>query len=331
VRGFTVPHLRIHFTEADLGRIRLAPRIDHMWEIVGAVQLLQHRGGGLYFDGWRKQVRRRVHADPRLRQLLHLLVHVSPHATYFPDFLTPTGEYDELGDALDAVVSVPKAQLSAEMALLRDVPASLRAVAEGRAPALRMLRTAFDEFHRATVLPRLPVAKAALRADLARRTRSYMHDGVEAMLIGVVPGAIWNSLVLTLPYAVDRDLFLVGRGLRLVPSYFTLLNPVALADEELPPTLVFPIDPATRLLAEQSRPGDHLGALVGTTRAAILRLVMDGCSTRELIRRVGVAPATVTHHTTILRKAGVIATARDGSVASHHLTPLGLHLLSSAE
>lgn len=47
-----MPYLRIHFTETALGRTRLAPRIDHLWEIVSAVQLPQHREGGLCFDGW---------------------------------------------------------------------------------------------------------------------------------------------------------------------------------------------------------------------------------------------------------------------------------------
>lgn len=323
-----MPYLHVHFTEADLGRTRLAPRIDHLWETVSAVQLLQHRRGGLCFDGWRREVRRQVLADSRLRELLHTLVHIAPHAEYFPDFLTPAGEYDDLGDGLDAVVSVPKARLRAEMASLGNIPAPLRAIAEGGAPALRGLRAALGEFHQATIQPRLDVVEAALRADLAQRMHLYLHEGVEAMLTGVAPGAVWDPPVLRLPYAVDRDLFLAGRGLRLVPSYFCLLHPVTLADPALSPTLVVPIDPATRLLTGERRPGDHLGALVGTTRAAILRLVMDGCSTRELIRCVGVAPATVTHHTAILREAGMIATRRDGAVASHHITPLGLHLLA---
>jgi hypothetical protein len=129
-----MPHLKIHFTGADLGRTRLAPRIDHMWEIVSAVHLLQHREGGLCFDGWRREVRQQALADPRLRGLVDTLVHIAPHAEYFPDFLTPAGEYDNLGDALDAVVSMPKTRLRAEMTLLGDVPASLRAVADGGLP-----------------------------------------------------------------------------------------------------------------------------------------------------------------------------------------------------
>lgn len=322
-----MPYLKIHFTEADLGRVRLASRIDHMWEIVSSVQLLQHREGGLCFDGWRRQVRQEAHGEPRLQRILHVLPRIARHAEYFPDFLTPPGEYDDLGDALDAVVSVPKARLREEMALLGDRSMLLRAIADGEAPALHGLRAALGGFYRAAVQPRLPVVEAALHADLARRMHTYLHDGVEAVLTGIAPGVVWEPPVLRVPYVVDSYLPLAGRGLRLVPSYFSLQRPVALANPELPPTLTFPIAPATRLLAEERHAGDHLGALVGNTRAAILRLVLAGCSTRELIRRTGVAPATVTHHTAILRDAGMIATRRDGAVASHHITPLGLQVL----
>lgn len=324
-------YLHIHFTPADLGRTRLALRMDHMWEIVSAAHLLQHREGGLYFGAWRRRVHQQAHADPRIRELLYRLVHIAPYANYFPDFLTPPEEYDDLNDALHAVVSVPKGRLRAEMALLGDLPAPLRAVREGGVAALRGLHAAFSEFQHTIIGPELDSVEAALRTDLARRIHTYLHDGVEAMLAGVCPHATWNPPVLTLPYPINRDLALAGRGLRLVPSYFTLQRPVALADPSLPPTLVFPIDPATRLPVAERNPGDRLGALVGSTRAAILGLVMNGCSTRDLIRRVGVAPSTITHHTTVLREAGMIITHRDGGLATHHITPLGIQLLSMTD
>lgn len=302
--------------------------MDHMWEIVNAVQLLQHRGGGLYFDGWRQRVRERAHADPHLRRLLPTLVQLAPHATYFPDLLTPVGEFDDLSAALDAVVSVPKPRLRIEIKRMSTPTASLRGIAAGELDALHGLRDAFKTFYQAAVVPELDSADAARRTDLSRRMHTLVHDGVDALLEDVCPDGLWAPPMLTLPYPVDQDLFLAGRGLRLVPTFFCLRHPVTLADPQLTPTLVFPIDPATRLLAAERRRGDHLSALLGTTRAAILRLVLEGCNSRDLIRRTGVAPATITHHTTILRNAGMITTHRDGTMATHHVTPLGIELLS---
>ncbi len=48
--------------------------------------------------------------------------------------------------------------------------------------------------------------------------------------------------MLEVSYAVDRDLHLEGRGLRLVPSYLCRGTPTAFADPALPPTIVYPVD-----------------------------------------------------------------------------------------
>ncbi|MET8760646.1 helix-turn-helix domain-containing protein [Lentzea sp. NPDC004782] len=44
---------------------------------------------------------------------------------------------------------------------------------------------------------------------------------------------------------------------------------------------------------------------------------------------VGVAPATVSHHTAVLREAGLITTERDENFARHLITPLGLRVLAA--
>ncbi|RVX41362.1 hypothetical protein EDD27_3884 [Nonomuraea polychroma] len=45
------------FTPEDLGRVRIAPRPDPMWEMVLSLHLLQARGGGTAMAAWRRQVR----------------------------------------------------------------------------------------------------------------------------------------------------------------------------------------------------------------------------------------------------------------------------------
>jgi DNA-binding transcriptional ArsR family regulator len=70
-------------------------------------------------------------------------------------------------------------------------------------------------------------------------------------------------------------------------------------------------------------------ALLGATRATILRSVLDGNTTTGLASLTGVAPATISHHTGVLRNAGLIATNRDGNCARHCITPLGLRVLTA--
>lgn len=52
-----------------------------------------------------------------------------------------------------------------------------------------------------------------------------------------------------------------------------------------------------------------------------------GCATSELARRLDVAPATATHHTAILREAGLITSHRTGGHVHHQLGALGAALL----
>ncbi|MGW1712875.1 ArsR/SmtB family transcription factor [Streptomyces sp. NPDC002156] len=54
-----------------------------------------------------------------------------------------------------------------------------------------------------------------------------------------------------------------------------------------------------------------------------------GITTTDLAQRTGISPATVSHHTTVLRDAGLITTHRNGTNAHHLPTPLGAQLVNS--
>ncbi len=76
--------------------------------------------------------------------------------------------------------------------------------------------------------------------------------------------------------------------------------------------------------------GDPAGALLGRTRAAVLRLTAREHTTTELASELGVSAATVSGHTKTLRDAGLIVTTRAGKAVLHSLTPLGGRLLEGA-
>ncbi|MDS0139415.1 MULTISPECIES: winged helix-turn-helix domain-containing protein [unclassified Amycolatopsis] len=325
--------LRIHFTDSDIARTRLKLEIDLMWEIVGSVQVLQHADGGLSFDSWRRRVCGGMSRDRDLRAAVSTLVTVAPHAAYFPDFLTPAVDVCDIGESVDAVLSTPAGRLGAEIRRLRPTgsPAArwLGDLGRGKPAALRHLRCAVRLYFEALVEPYLQVIDHGLRTECAGWIQRYLRAGPEGLLGRLGPGANWQRPVLTVDYPVDRDLHLDGRGLLLIPGYFCLYHPVALADPLLRPVLVVPLRTESRLLAGACG-GDHVSALLGTTRATILRSVVDGSTTTTLARRIGVTPATVSHHTTVLRDAGLITTDRHENFATHCITPLGLEVLTSA-
>jgi hypothetical protein len=110
-----VPQLRIHFTDADVARTRLKLEMDLMWEVVSSVQVLQHADDRLSFDPWRRQVRKSIGRDGRLRAAVQSLMVVAPHAAYFPDFLTPTLDTADIGLSADAILSAPARRVYAEV------------------------------------------------------------------------------------------------------------------------------------------------------------------------------------------------------------------------
>jgi len=328
-----MPQLRIHFTDQDIARTRLRLKPDLMWEIVSSAQILQHKDDDLSFGAWRRHVRELALHDPDLRTALHAVVTVAPHAAYFPDLLTPPEDLCGIDECVDAVLSTEPDRLRAEIDLIR--PASgpeaswLNDLARGRPAALRRLRDALRVYFGSVIAPYLPTIEDGLCSAVTPLIQRYLHSGPEGLLAALGPATRWDPPVLSIGYPLDRDLHLDGRGLVLIPCYFVLHHPVALADPQLPPALVFPIGTESRLLAAGRADGDHLTALLGSTRASILRSVVGGSTTTRLAKLVGVAPATVSHHTGVLREAGLIATEREENFAHHLITPLGLRVLAA--
>jgi len=327
--------MRIHFTDADIARTRLKLEIDLMWEIVSSVQILQHTDGGLFFDPWRRQVRECVRRNGDMRTAIHTLTTVAPNTAYFPDFLTPTFDLPDIRTAVDTVLTTPPCRVREEIGQLQPTcgPAArwLDELARGKSTAVRQLGQALYGYFKSLIEPQLQVIDCGLRTECAGGVQRYLRTGPEGLLQWLGPGTSWESPVLTVDYPLDRDLRLDGRGLLLIPSYFSLYHPVAMADPRLRQVLVFPIRPESRLLAGGNGGGDRVSALLGITRATILRSVTAGSTTTGLARKVGVAPATVSHHTGVLRDAGLLTTNRHENCATHLITPLGLDVLKSGD
>jgi DNA-binding transcriptional ArsR family regulator len=325
--------MRIHFTDADIARTRLKLEIDPLWEIVNSVQALQHVEGGLSIAPWRRRVRERLCQDGDLRAAVHTLTTVAPHSIYFPDFLTPTPDVSDIDTGVETVLSTTPRRLREEIGQLQPTGSSaamwLEELAHGKSAALRHLRLAFQVYFKSVIEPHLPTIEDGLRTECSGRAQQYLRTGPEGLLRGLSGSTSWEPPVLAVDYPVDRDLHLDGCGLVLIPSYFCLLHPVALADPLLQPqVLVLPDagrNAATGRWPRWRRPR----ALLGATRASILRSVIDGKTTTELARLTDVAPATISHHTSVLRDAGLITTTRHENFATHLVTPLGLQVLTS--
>ncbi|MEV4679982.1 ArsR/SmtB family transcription factor [Streptomyces kurssanovii] len=327
--------LRIHFTDADLARTRLADAPDPLWEIAASLHRFQSSRGRWAFADWFGTARRELREQGIGGGIRTQLLPLYSKGVYFPDFLTPIQSAEGLESGLAAILDTHPRRMAEEIGRLSRSAAVPRWAADipganGRQDLVRMLRT----YHDAVIAPHWERMQARIEAERATRFRAMMTGGVEGMLAGLGPTMRWESPVLYVKYpAEDRDLHLNGRGLRLVPSYFSWGAPVSFADPDLQPVLSYPVlqePPVASLAAGDGPPGKALTALLGHARAAVLRTVASGATTGEIARAIGVSASSASRHATVLRDAGLITSSRNGASVLHTLTPVGASLLGAA-
>lgn len=323
--------LRIHFSEVDLARVRVAAEPDPMWEVLSTLHRLQSRGGRRQFAAWRRTVCADLNTAGLSRPVRGVLFALYPLGPYLPDFLTPPEGEGGVTAALDGILRLPRQDVLAQVRLLDGIsPVPSWALRLGQGPERRELTELIRRYHEVAVVPYGEEMAGELVAHRGLLARALLTGGVEALLASLGPRFRWRRPVLEVDYRTDRDLHLRGRGIRIVPTYFSWGTPVALADAGLPPVLSYPLSPPP--VPEEALPAERvpLGALLGGTRARVLRCVADGLTTGELARAVGVSLSGASRHTTVLRDAGLTTSRQVGPTVLHTLTPLGAALLGQA-
>ena len=324
---------RIHFSEADLARTQVSPTLGPLAETVLALALLRcSRQPRTMLSEWRGQVR----VTPRMRPLTALI----PPDCNGVDLPTLVGETATIEQGVQALLDVPREHLLVEMEWIdrrHRLPPLAWAMAEagGRPELAEATQVAYQEL----IQPFWPRIRASLHAEQAARRRTLAAEGPGALLASLQGPLIrWRPPVLEILRPGQVEMELGGRGIALVPSVFVGRAPSLHEnpnDEDEMPRLVLPAEGAGRArlwAASRGRAGSRgsaLAALVGRNRAAVLQSIADGCTTTELARRVGISLAAASQHASVLRRAGLIATRRQGSAVLHVLTPLGAELLQA--
>lgn len=319
--------LRIHFQSQDLARTTVAPSADVLWEILLGLHALQERNVEVALDGWRRRTR------PLIPASLRPLLEIAPPRGYSADFITPTRGTDDLGEGIDKILATTRDQLThdfTELAQQSRKPFLARSL-DGRS-AVRRVAHDVERFFRLALAPYWRQISRDIEAERTRLTQTLADHGVERLLGTLHPYARWDHPVLLVDHYVDQDVHLDGRGIVLVPSFFCRHHPITLRDPELPPLLVFPVSRRTWLGKRETDRSDRtkpLEGLLGRTRTTVLKTSVTGCSTTDIARTAGISPASVSHHTKVLREAGLITTRREGYSVCHEVTELGLTLLDS--
>ncbi|MBT2449242.1 winged helix-turn-helix transcriptional regulator [Streptomyces sp. ISL-43] len=328
--------LRIHFTAEDLARTRVAATIGAAAETMYSLRLLRDcAAAALPFRPWHTTVRGRLGA--KARPFASLLAVDGPDI----DLTVLMGDTPSVEEGIDNLLRASPARLRTELEHIAFHPSQLswaRNLADGDLEARRDFAAGLAACNEAIVAPYWNRARSHMEGVRANFARTLLDGGIERLLEGMcVPLVRWRAPVLEVRYHRHVEVHLGGRGLVIAPTVFLWRDPALLwdsQDDTAAPTLAIPTigdAQAGAALWGADQAADHsLGALLGRTRAAALKVATEGCSTTELARRLNVSIAAASEHATVLRNANLITTSRRGKSVVHTVTRLGTELLGSA-
>jgi DNA-binding transcriptional ArsR family regulator len=323
---------RFNFTAGDVARTRFSPAAAPVVETMLIMAELRGQAAGSRrrVDRWLREARAAFPVTAR--PLLDLLRPCMP----WPNFLDSFAP--DLKEGLEEVRATPRAVLRSQLSHdWQDRPGRpptwVRELADGDRESVEVVVRALHDLHRALVEPRWDNALVAFHAELARRIPVLAAGGHEEVFGTLHPRLRWreNGLDRT---GFDGEWNLNGLGMVLMPSAFWTGGPLfSFSDDgRRPHVLIYAAHPhghssAHDLLMADPADADSLAALLGPTRAGVLRALAEPRGTTELAGVVGISPASASEHAKVLRDANLIETSRQGRAVRHSLTALGRTIL----
>ncbi|MDT0158341.1 DUF5937 family protein [Microbacterium sp. ARD32] len=330
--GLDHPDHRVDFllSPGDIQAVRFGLSPGH--ELAHAVRILRRPQQHPLQWGWLRQVRDRVPPEP-----LALPAQVISVDGYMPDFLTADARWDmtpadELAALREAAVSDVRLDLG--KMVIRSSGARQAALIRMQADPRRarmLIAEAWERVWDAVLAPVWPQPERLVRADIAVRGRTITTDGLSAMAGALHSTVQWSDgAVRVRVRRHSEDVDCRGSGLVLVPSVMSSWGCMVITKPSAQPTLFYPARGVTAAWARDATElADALGALLEPVRAGILLRAHIARTTSEVAGDAGIAASTASHHLTVLRDAGLIASSRQGNRMLHLRTPLAEALVGA--
>jgi DNA-binding transcriptional ArsR family regulator len=320
--------LTLDFSADDLARTRFA--CSPLWEMVESLRMRQDRASAVVHAPFIQTSAQRL-AGFDISELLLLV----PPQGYIPDFLTPPPDeaLPSIETELARLRATPVERVSADVARRfagSAVPACARDYLERPARALDRLAGLLEEYWHRALEPEWPRVRALLEREVAERARQQALHGTGSLLGDLHPAIRWRSGTLRVRGRRPGRIDLGGRGLTVIPNVFVWPIACSMVADPWQPAIVYPPRGVGSLWAPDD--GDAraaLDALLGRTRAAVLRGLAVPCSTTELARRMGRPASAVSQHVTVMHEAGLLVRERAGRSVLYRVSSIGEALLAS--
>jgi DNA-binding transcriptional ArsR family regulator len=267
---------------------------------------------------------------------LELLLSVVPPGPYIPSFLVPPGPVADpsLEDQLSALTHLSADDLREHLQeLWGDRPMPRRVVqllAEGPRAA-SVLVEALWGYWDAAIRPFWPRMCAVLEDDVSYRMAGLVEGGYFALLKDLHPEitVVANQMRVNKPHFSDS--VPEAQEMTLTPSVFAWPDLVLEDGGDGRLGLTYAARGIARVWergrTSTTQEAEGLGALIGRTRAAILRSTTVPMSTTHIARELGQSMATVSEHLIILRDAGLVTSRRSGRSVLYRQTPLAEYII----
>jgi Helix-turn-helix domain len=314
--------IELAFDLVDAARIRFAvsPLAETIWSTVA----------------YRKPNQRWLHRSWRDRaanQLgdtdIGLLLAMTSGRTYLPDFLTPVPDSPRptLDQELAKLATTNPRDAAAQIRLIHpndQPPPQLQAFADDPTAGLHRLTTQLNRYFHTALAPDWPRIRSLAEADIAHRSSLAAAHGSLALLTDLHPQLSWADGRLTLHLGTMPFEQLDDQPMILIPCAFAWPNVHTAHTINAGWLVSYPPRGVGQLWQDSPRlPPNHLAALLGPTRAAILTILDQPLTPTDVANQLNLAPSTASHHLTILRTSGLAIHTREQRSVRYLRTTLG--------
>ena len=308
----------------DLTAIRFGISPGH--ELCHAVRALLRPDAYPLQWGWMRATRGAIPRDDFA--VLALLIRDDG---YFPDFLTTTPTWELTPEAeAERLRHIDDERFGTDMGKVLVRTDALRRAAvqhmlDQPDRARAMIAEAWLSVWNAAIAPVWTQLERLLRADIAVRSRRIAESGIGDMIQTLHDRVAWSDGAVRVTMRIWSEVVdCRGSGLVLVPSVMGATGCNVLTEPPAQPTLFYPAQGVTATWArDRADVTTTLGALLGPARARILLDAHEPRTTSQVARDARLALSTASHHLTVLRDAGLIASTRAGARVLHRRSPLG--------
>lgn len=308
--------IEIRLGAQDLGRVRFTT--DAVWETAASLNVLAVPRTHMLHRRLADRVERRPAYDSSL------LADLTGNRAWIPDTLGPAPRARP-GDPvaqLQRLLETEPDVVAQDLETLRRHRPRSRVPDMGVEEFLEAVTRALTGYWRAVLEPLWERVHNITQADIAHHRQLLAGEGLEHLVPHLHHDLTMTRGVVTAGLATNAVVEAGGNGVWLVPSVFRWPW-LAVDIRSGRPVICYAARGAGRVWEEAEEQADALGALLGQSRAALLRALVVPRTTTALARVVGLAPSTVSEHLGVMTASGLLTSTRDGRKVLYSRTNVG--------